>query len=507
MDDVPIGIAPHARAQQHAVENLRGGGPQQPAGGGVERDIGLGNAAGIVQDTGDLLRRHVGKVFHETAAHLHQRLDGVDFVGHHGLQVGVVSPVHEENADDGHDNQGQDQGGQEDKVDARFVIVLLEQLCPPSVRPGHKIGKDVEQQQQEEDGNQVVGYLYFRAGNEDGLVFRNLVYETGIVLVVEVPLKGSQVAVYIFSIGVPGRQDDLARSGIAQQAGIATVFPVGLGLYAHEDAAAAIAAVIEIEPACVAALSIVVPRVIEIAGDGRSVADAVPDIGPQSRRKRAPICHGNGNVVVLRHPYQVILGQAVQDDAGAVVQSRQGGDDRIPRNGFLHLTELDFQGDVAVHGQARRPDLHGVLLFLETQGRGCRHQIDRCQGGKYHAGGPGERIEAPARPRTDDRSHQLQQQGDAQQQQHQRQQHHARPGRQPVKFIQFQADVGVHDDAPERTMHVDENAQEDNRHAADKTGVGALPLPIQAPENIHPDGIGIEDSHEQGQVHDEQGPQ
>ena len=56
-------------------------------------------------------------------------------------------------------------------------------------------------------------------------------------------------------------------------------------------------------------------------------------------------------------------------------------------------------------------------------------------------------------------------------------------------------------------MHVDENAQEDNRYAADKTGVGALPLPIQAPENIHPDGIGIEDSHEQGQVHDEQGPQ
>ena len=116
---------------------------------------------------------------------------------------------------------------------------------------------------------------------------------------------------------------------------------------------------------------------------------------------------------------------------------------------------MDFQRNVAVHGQAVGPDVHPVLLFFKAPGGGRQHEVDAHQHGVGDTAVDGEDVVAYAGERTHQWRKHLENKREGKGKCQERQVHNGTVPGYKGDFVQLQRDAGVHRDASEREVDVE----------------------------------------------------
>ena len=414
---------------------------------------------------------------------LQHGLQRIDAGCHDAFHIRIVALVHEPDAESRHGHQGQEEGEVHHHADPVLKITPSAIAAAP---PGEGRYEKESQNGKQEALHHIVQPFRTGPGNDDDFPFGDIVDEVAPAFLVHMAgrlLVGQllqqarvdggirikalvlhQMVIGIFGPGIDGRKGDASRFRDAQQAQIAPVFPVVLGFHRDQYRAGT-----------------VVPYIIgeQTRIGGAAAADgAVEEMGALAELDAsldAFLEHGtgayvaagqeDGDVVVLGDAAHVGAHQAVADDVSTAVQYGKGSDHGIGRDGIFRASQLDFQGDVPVHGQPVGPDVHPVLFLLEAQhGRG-RHKIHAHHDGKADAAAHGEHVIAEPRQGTQDGRENLDKQRNGERQGQEGNVNDGRIRAQEGDFIQFQRNAGVHRNAPESEVDIQDDGGNGNPDA------------------------------------------
>ena len=204
-------------------------------------------------------------------------------------------------------------------------------------------------------------------------------------------LVGNQFSSHVFGVGITGRNGNAARLGHSHQGQVAPVLPVVLRFDQQQEGNRPI-------------LRIEIGKESRVPGPaaGRGTvkemrtfaqADPAPDpVIEQAVRIGIPPDDMGGNIIVLGKAAHVSVDEPSPDQAAPTLQLGQGSHDRVRRDLLLRSPELDFQGNVPVHGQAGRPGLDTAPLLAQSQHRGGNHEVGSRQGGENQPATGGKTV-------------------------------------------------------------------------------------------------------------------